>query len=509
MRLLSAEVAPFRPALATRTLRPIELLLEELKSGPVRYCHWKGNAHLEKALSGEKDLDLLADTADAPRVTAMLAAAGFRRAVDQPGHGFPGVEHYLALADREGMLAHLHLHWQLIPTKSNAALVRLPWEEIVLSTRVQHEHFDVDIPAPEMELLLFLVRGALRVRGKHLVAERAGRPFLGAAALAELEWLADRTTPEVLVRRASGLIGERAATTAAALMHAVPSASSLRALRGQMDPPASVYCGKGRREIFRASLRHDRGLKRTLSTGGRIIAFLGSDGAGKSTVVGAITAWLGAELDVRRIYLGSGDGATSLLRRSLRTFDRVRRTLIGRGERRRGPVVEELPSAYTSGNSYVAGVEPGLRALWKMSSKLALAREKRGRLREAWRARTRGAVVICDRYPQTQQLGFNDGPLLSPWLRHSSRLLRAAARRELAVYRDAAALAPDLVIKLVVSPEVAASRKDDMSLELLRARAAAVRALRFPDATRVVEINADQPLERVLEATRRAIWEAL
>lgn len=509
MQLLSAEVAPFRPTPATRTLRPIELLLRDLRSRSVRYCHWKGNSNLGKALSGEKDLDLLVDTADATDVVAALAAAGFRRAVEPAGAGFPGVEHHLARAEPEGMLAHLHLHWQLIPTKGNPTLVRLPWEQVVLSTRVQHELYDVDVPAPEMELLLFLVRAALRVRTKHLLAERAGRSFLDADALGELQWLAARTTPEALGARASALIGERAAATVAELMRGAPSAKSLRALRSQMLPPASLYQGTGRRETMRSLVRGRKAAKRTLSTGGRVIAFLGSDGAGKSTVVAAVTAWLGAELDVRRIYLGSGDGATSLLRRSLRTFDSVRRSLMGGRAGRRGPAAEEMPSSYLSGSSYVAGVDFGPRALWKTASKLALAREKRGRLKDAWRARTHGAVVICDRYPQTQQLGFNDGPLLSPWLAHRSRFLRSAARRELAVYRDAAALAPDLVVKLLVSPEVAASRKDDMSLDMLRARAAAIRALSFPDATRVVEIDADQPLELVLAATRRAIWEAL
>ena len=51
------------------------------------------------------------------------------------------------------------------------------------------------------------------------------------------------------------------------------------------------------------------------------------------------------------------------------------------------------------------------RAIWAV----VLAWEKRAKLRRAVRARNRGMIVICDRFPQTQVMGYNDGPLLAPW----------------------------------------------------------------------------------------------
>ena len=50
-----------------------------------------------------------------------------------------------------------------------------------------------------------------------------------------------------------------------------------------------------------------------------------------------------------------------------------------------------------------------MRVVWA----LALAVEKRSKMRRARRARNRGMLVLCDRYPQTKILGFNDGPLLA------------------------------------------------------------------------------------------------
>ncbi len=106
-------------------------------------------------------------------------------------------------------------------------------------------------------------------------------------------------------------------------------------------------------------------------------------------------------------------------------------------------------------------------------------------------------------------MGFNDGPLLSPWIEHRSRLLRALARREADVYRAAGTYAPDLVVRLVAEPELVWRRKPERTLDALRERMEAVRALRFPPRTRVVEVDASQPVDQVLLAVKRAVWESL
>jgi hypothetical protein len=143
--------------------------------------------------------------------------------------------------------------------------------------------------------------------------------------------------------------------------------------------------------------------------------------------------------------------------------------------------------------------------LWAWS----VVSEKRDRLRAAQRARNLGWIVIGDRYPQAQIMGLGDGPLLSTWANHPWRLFRTAARRELEAYRAMEAVAPDLVVKLHVSPEVSAGRKQDMPPESLARRADTVRAVGFEASTRVVEVDADQPLEEVLLRVRRAVWEML
>jgi len=132
---------------------------------------------------------------------------------------------------------------------------------------------------------------------------------------------------------------------------------------------------------------------------------------------------------------------------------------------------------------------------------VAVAVDKRKKLAAARRGTNRGLIVLTDRYPQSQIIGFNDGPLLArltavpDWLR----------RFEGAAYTLAHRLPPDLVIKLVVTPETAARREPKMDPEVIRERIAALQRLEFAGA-RVVCVDAEQPLAEVIRAVKQEIW---
>ncbi len=118
-------------------------------------------------------------------------------------------------------------------------------------------------------------------------------------------------------------------------------------------------------------------------------------------------------------------------------------------------------------------------------------------------------MVICDRYPQAQIMALGDGPLLSHWQRHRWAWVQAVARWELEAYRQMETVVPDLVIKLHVSPEVSASRKQDVSLDSLVRRVDVVKRVQFSQETRIAQVDANQPLEQVLLEVKRVVWEVL
>jgi thymidylate kinase len=252
-------------------------------------------------------------------------------------------------------------------------------------------------------------------------------------------------------------------------------------------------------------------LGRTNPRGGIVVTLVGPDGSGKSRLATELAKWLGWKVDARAMYFGSGEGNSSLLRRPLKKlqlFAKERGWYAGHSLPR-GTAPSAKPKATRTRTRILRRVARSFESSARVAWAMLLASEKRGRLMRAWRARNRGITVICDRYPQSQVAGFNDGPLLDRWHRSPRPLLRAMAEWESSPYRWALANPPDVVIKLVVSPAVAIARKPDMSLEEIQRRRHAVASLRFPRSTRVVEVDADRPWEQVLLECKRELWDAL
>jgi hypothetical protein len=328
--------------------------------------------------------------------------------------------------------------------------------------------------------------------------------------MAEWAWLLERADAARSRELCATLLGERAADVYAELVGSGVTWRGLRRFRRAARPAleccrtfgpvlgrvlrwaregAWLLAGANRR-----LLRSTYPLRRRVPHGGVTIAFVGSDGSGKSTAARELATLLATKVDVLLVYFGSGDGPSSALRWPLK----VARNAAVRVVRRHGRPGAAAPG----GERRPRGrLESAARVVWA----LALAREKRQRLRAACRARDRGVVVITDRYPQSQVPGFNDGPLLAHLVAHPNPLLRRLARYEAAPYRLAERHPPDVVVKLCVSPGVALHRKRETGAREVERRVSAVLALQYPRSA-VVEVDADRPMADVGRAVREAVW---
>ena len=516
--MTTVRAVPPPPHPTTGTVPELTRLFQGLHAEAIPYCHWKSNEHLRASLVGKTDLDLLVHREAAQPLARILSETSFKRFHTVPHVAYPGIESYFGLDPQSGALLHLHVHYQLTLGEKHLKGYRLPWENVVLGTRV----FDVDaaiyVADPNIEVLLLLVRAALKLRLRDRLSSLLGRAYFRGNVLRELCWLAARVDPDRLLEHARSLVGERAARQAVDLVVGPPpTVRRLTAFLRSIHPSLAEYRLYGAlaarrrrwvREAARAWVRlRERTsytpapTKRLVPQGGLLVAFVGLDGSGKSTLVTEITAWLSALVDVVPIYLGSGKGPTSVARRLLQGVAKLLRP-VARGGWEEGPASDGEAPRRGRRSSW-------LRTCGELLWVVALARERRRRLRQARRARNLGMVVVCDRFLQTQFTDFNDGPAFSHWLDEKSWLLRAAARNELAAIRAAELQPPDLVIRLRVNPEVAARRRPTMALERLQRSAEKIASLRYPPITRVAEIDADEPLEHVLLAVKRAIWESL
>lgn len=222
-----------------------------------------------------------------------------------------------------------------------------------------------------------------------------------------------------------------------------------------------------------------------------LIAIIGCDGSGKSTVSREILTWLRGHGPVATAHLGkqSGNVGRAITRWPVigawagRVI--VRKTDSTRKQRDN----KKNPGLFTA----LVIIVFLLRRLRRFRRMLALRRQ--------------GLMVITDRYPQLDFPGASDSTDLSATAA-GSLIVRWLARREQAAYEWMTSYRPDLVIRLNVDLDTACARKPDHRRELLREKMAILPLLKFNGAE-IVDVDANRPLADVLAAARAAVTHTL
>jgi hypothetical protein len=500
---------------------PVSLreLLTLFRDKGILYCHWKSNEHLKEGIEGKTDLDLLVDRRAEAAVQGILSQQGFTRFLPTSVRRYPAIEDYLGFDAGSGRMLHLHIHWQLTVGERFLKGYQLPWEMLVLSTREFSKEYGIYTANANVELLLLIVRMALKIRARDCLRVLSGQRYWKGSALRELTWLRQRIDIPATEHLLQELLGKR------------PAALALRVAGGSTGIGILLRFRRSIRQMRKMTRRHsavgaclrrwylellrDAGIlnerilhlpipsRRSCPSGGCVIAVIGCDGSGKSTVTRQLVAWLRQKIDVVPLYFGSGTGRSSLLRFPMAALNRA-----VSGPRKRDSVPKRVEWHRQSGWKIAspASVRSAVKSCARIPWSLALAREKLKKLRRARIARARGMLVICDRYPQNQFPGFNDGPLLADWQTHRLRLLRLLSAWERRAYEWAELYPPDLVIKLQVAPEVALQRKPDTGVAQVQRRVKAIAALEYGAPAKTVVIDANRSLDEVLIDVKRAVW---
>ena len=486
------------------TLPLLATMLGDFHRQAISYCYWKSSKRIGSVLAGEGDLDLLVARDDQHRAQAILVEHGFKLFPSVAMRDHPAILSYLGYDEPSGRLVHIHLHLRLIVGERLHKNYRIPWETDLLGRAIPHPTLAVKMLDPASEAVLLGVRACLELRRLDPVTLRGWRTTLAEFEL-DRKRLAATLDRAQLAGRACPLLGDDLGTILAdAIYGEVPLEKNHRLRRAVQRhfAPYRMYNAPEARLRSAARAIHwaagglnkfylnlPRPWSRRAPGGGCVVALVGIDGSGKSTVSAAVRAWLGAEIDIMPLYFGTGGGRPSLL---LRPFKLMVPLLT--------PLLKNKPKGSSHGK--VSNAAPGLLYSLGLTVWAAVvAREKRTKLLAARRGASRGLVVITDRYPQNEIIGFNDGPLLTRLARAPS-WLRAW---EASAYGLAERLPPDLVIRLVASPETIARREPDMDPEVIRKRTGDLPRLAFSGA-RIVTIDAEQPLADVIRAAKRAIW---
>ena len=115
----------------------------------------------------------------------------------------------------------------------------------------------------------------------------------------------------------------------------------------------------------------------------------------------------------------------------------------------------------------------------------------------------KGFVVLTDRYPQSEFAGLCDGPKLNDKKGFISR-------KEKECFRVAKLCSPDLVVKMLVSPEKASERKpSEIDIITNKNLTERIKNIHFSPYTKSVLIDTDKSIEQVVLEVKRIVWEVL
>ena len=477
-------------------------LLTQFSASAITYCHWKSNYHIRYALAGAEDLDLLVAANDFPRFVDVLMRHGFKVASTPTSRHQPGVFHFLGSDSDTGRLINVHAYTRILTGDHFTKCWALPFEKMLLEQTRSLE--DIQVPMPGAELVVFVLRSMI----KHttLFDLRAMQRTTNAMR-EESAWLRQhqssgdwrtylhRWFPEIspdLFERALAALSEPSGFIERAQL-GFRFAHRLRKFRRYSRATQIAKTVRLAVPMTANKFLHKQKHMR-LSTGGKVVALVGPQATGKSTLLQAARDWLGTELSARIIHVGkppdtwySWPATVAIpLLRQLRPGERT--MTIELSETKRYPWL------------YVV-------------RKVLIAAQRRALLRRAFRQSRNGEIVLCDRYP-SDEAGAVDGRSFTDEAIAAEGSLpkRTLMRVESAIYRDITP--PDLVVELAVSEEVAVQRNitrnkpDKQTNDYVRARHAQKTQPKF-ERCAVEKLDTSGALEPTVLSLKDIVWRYL
>jgi thymidylate kinase len=460
----------------------VRSLVGELAAADVRYCHWKSNTFLDRSATGENDLDVLVCRADGDRFEEVLRRLSFKEAVSSAP--LPGIFDWYGYDEEADRIVHAHVHYRLIVGDDLTKSYWLPLEDALLEGAAPRDG-TFPVPRPEIELIALVVRLTLKHSALDAMLTRRGAvPRSARAELDDLRARSDAAEVDRLVDAHLPFVGvplfracEQALEPGCAMRARAAACRSLqRAMRGCARRSQAADVTLKAWGLVAERLPRRGGGKRLRRTGA-VIAVVGADGAGKSTLVDDLVAWLGP-FRVKRFHLGKPP--VSPRRRLLEGAERIERRF------RRRPTGDGAVRPLTATAAAAA---------------VALARDR-------WRAHVRtrrfaleGGIAVCDRYPVPQLTRMD-----APRLQGAGGAAPRQVAREAALY--AAIQPPDTLVVLRVDPEVAVARRRDEREDFVRSRNREVYETDWTGTPACV-VDAGRPAAEVLAAVKRLVWDRL
>jgi thymidylate kinase len=499
----------------------IELFLQELHTNEIMYCHWKSNEHLDASMLGNTDLDILFAVTQQPIIETIFQKFGFKKLDAIRQKQYVGIEDYIGLDHESGKIIHVHTHYTLTMGESFLKSYQLNVEERLLTTRVFDSDYNIYRTDPAMELILLYFRAAFKLRSRDRLKLLMHKNIsYSGGILNEYYWLKLRCTDSQVADHLQTMFKDHLPIyqLITAPFNRITTGKLAKLLKSHYSSqrlyhPLTANLRRWYRELYLKNIRRLNNrvnypipVQRINPRGGLIVAVIGADGSGKSTVINNLDQTFKKKLDVYKIYFGMGGGKMSWYRYTLKKMKQFT-TLLGRktanGTRNnvKSIDIEEKSNNQRVNKSFSAN-------LFKCVEALMVAIEKKANLQRMQLAKKRGMLVLCDRFPQNTTVGYNDGPSLSGYKNSGNPLWRAMAKQEARMYDRFTSAAPDVLFKLIADARVIEARKPGQTgIEILKKKIEGIKSLQFMEPCQVITVNAEVPIEEVLKFIKQKIWE--
>lgn len=477
-------------------LKICKVFFKNLNQDKISYCHWKSNSHLMEGLAGYTDLDLLFSTNHKEKVEDLLNKYKFKQVFTPSPRNYPYLEDYIGFDEYSGRLVHFHIHYKLILGEQLLKNYHLPIETLMLNS-IKLDN-GIKIPAPELELLMLIIRSCMKVRVRDVLVHffRIKYSLFSPDILKEYHFLINNYSPakfkDFFIKtslplpylKIAGFIRKIAAgnlSSADILKMRYYVFNKLKSFRRhnyiitlKNKLKTNIYLTPGLRNIFPLHKKH-------LAQKGILIAIVGADGSGKTTLVKELTKWLSWKMQVRTLYFGMPKTLSLKIVNKLISFLRLPTRI---GLKKKFASVVNL-SHYVSAHRWI----------W-------VARKRLRIYRKAFVWTEKGMIVIADRYPLREFWNMArpmDGPRIKKeWGSAGSKL----ADFEQHYYSQIGS--PDKIFVLKTDIDELRKRKKDLDFHSHQRKAETVNSIK--ESSHISIINAARAYPDVLKELKQCIW---
>lgn len=462
-------------------------LLADLKQNKVRFAHWKGNSHLLESLEGKTDIEILVQPDERHLFESVMKNLGYKRLQSQAWNSYPQVEDWIGFDNETGNLLHLHTHYALIVAIRYGRYLHLPWTDEFFDHLMIDEQTGWPVPEPELEAVILLIRICAKAEGnahkkQEVLSAKQQELFtlLRNVKAERLELICNKLqlkVPADISERIQTILQEaglaEAKNLAEYFYNQLPASQRENTFSSSLKSAYYKYYLKTSRSYSRFAGPVKQ--KKTISNGGKVIALIGSDGSGKSTLSNDITKWLTFKIDTHYFYMGKMP--------FIRSYDK---------------------QLFSKADIFVTG-----NKLSKILKKLIgdfyyvlMIKQKSDMLQIARKMSRQGSIIICDRFPQKDIMGINDGPKLQ------SLTNKWPSRIEMKLFNQITEAGADVVFRLQVPPEVAHKRKPEHSYAVIKQKCDNINKIAYANSP-VIDLDASKPYDQVLLDVKREVWKHL